>query len=273
MQISAVIITKNEERNIERCLQSLQGFADEIVVVDSFSTDATKEICEKYTNIPLVKIRFIEHIFEGHIEQKNYAMQQAIFPFVLSLDADEVLSEPLRQSIQKIKNSDLPESYYADAYKFNRLNNYCGKWIRHGGWYPDTKIRLWKKNKGCWGGTNPHDMVVMQANTKIVYLKGDLLHYTYNSISEHIQQMEKFSTIAAEHAKKNGKKVSLPLILLKTKWKFIRDYIFKCGFLDGYYGYVICKINAMTTFLKYVKLRELYRFPPLINSGKKVTLF
>ena len=247
MQISAVIITKNEERNIERCLQSLQGVVDEVIVVDSFSTDNTESICQKY------KVKFIKHIFEGHIEQKNYAMQQANLPFVLSLDADEALSDTLRQSIQKVKS----EHSQVDAYKFNRLNNYCGKWIKHGGWYPDTKIRLWNKNKGCWGGTNPHDKVVMQKNTKIVHLKGDLLHYTYNSISEHVQQMEKFSTIAAEQLKKNGKKISLPLILLKSNWKFIRDYFFKAGFLDGYYGYIVCKINAMTTFLKYLKLRQL----------------
>jgi len=249
MQISAVIITKNEERNIERCLQSLQGVVDEVIVVDSFSTDNTESICQK------CNVQFIKHIFEGHIEQKNYAMQQANLPFVLSLDADEVLSSTLKQSIQKIKSKSFP----ADAYKFNRLNNYCGKWIKHGGWYPDTKIRLWNKNKGCWSGTNPHDKVIMQKNTKIVHLKGNLLHYTYNSISEHIQQMEKFSTIAAEQLKKNGKKTTLPLILLKSNWKFIRDYFFKAGFLDGYYGFIICKINAMTTFLKYVKLKQLHK--------------
>ena len=252
-KISVVIITLNEERNIERCLQSLQGVADEIIVVDSYSTDRTKEICEKYN------VKFIEHAFEGHIEQKNYAMQQATFPFVLSLDADEALSDTLRQSIQKIKNGNSEAYHLADAYKFNRLNNYCGKWIRHGAWYPDTKIRLWNKSKGSWGGINPHDTVVMQTNTKIIHLKGDLLHYTYNSISEHIQQIEKFTTISAEHAKKNGKKVSIPLILLKSKWRFIGDYVFKCGFLDGYYGLVICRINAMTTFLKYAKLRQLYK--------------
>ena len=255
MKISAVIITKNEERNIERCLKSLQNIVDEIVVVDSFSTDATKEICEQY------HVKFIKHDFEGHIEQKNYAMQQASFSFVLSLDADEALSDALRFSIQKIKENynDSSEYFLADAYKFNRLNNYCGKWIRHGAWYPDTKIRLWNKNKGSWGGKNPHDRVVMLDNTKIVHLKGDLLHYSYYSINEHIQQMDKFSTISAEQAKKNGEKISMPLILIKTKWKFIRDYFFKGGFLDGFYGYVICKINAMTTFLKYVKLRQLHK--------------
>ncbi|MTI29248.1 glycosyltransferase family 2 protein, partial [Cytophagales bacterium RKSG123] len=150
-KISAVIITYNEEKNIQRCLESLKGVVDEIVVVDSLSTDNTKKICEKFD------VHFIENPFEGHIEQKNYAMGCARNDYVLSLDADEALSPKLKESILKVK-----ENWTADFYSFNRLNNYCGQWIRHSGWYPDKKIRLWDRRKGKWGGKNPHDNVVMK---------------------------------------------------------------------------------------------------------------
>ena len=137
VQISAVIITFNEEKNIERCLQSLQGIVDEIVVVDSFSKDQTKSICEKYN------VKFVEHAFEGHIEQKNYAITQASYPYVLSLDADEALDETLKSSILKVK-----KNWTHDGYSMNRLTNYCGSWIKHCGWYQDTKLRLWDARKG-----------------------------------------------------------------------------------------------------------------------------
>ena len=246
MKLSAVIITHNEEKNISRCLTSLQGLADEIVVVDSFSTDKTENICQKF------ETRFIKHAFVGHIEQKNFAIQQTTYPFVLSLDADEALSETLRQSIEKIKGEG------ADyAYEFDRLTNYCGKWIRHCGWYPDTKLRLWHKEKGCWGGTNPHDKVIMQPNVKIQHLKGNLLHYSYYSVAEHLQQIDRFTTIGAAKEREKGKNVSFCGMVLRSKWKFIRDYIFKLGFLDGKAGYQVCKMSSWATYIKYAKLREL----------------
>ncbi|MDR0789592.1 MAG: glycosyltransferase family 2 protein [Bacteroidales bacterium] len=249
MKLSAVIITYNEARNIERCLTSLRDLADEIVVVDSFSTDSTEDICRKFG------VKFIQHAFAGHIEQKNFAMQQATFPFVLSLDADEALSDTLRHSIENLKQQNSHEVCY--AYDFNRLTNYCGRWIRHCGWYPDTKLRLWHKEKGCWGGTNPHDKVLMQPNIKIKHLKGDLLHYSYYSTAEHLQQIDLFTTIGAAKEREKGKKVSFCDMILRSKWKFVRDYIFKFGFLDGKAGYQVCKMSSWATYIKYAKLREL----------------
>ncbi|MFI5135444.1 MAG: glycosyltransferase family 2 protein, partial [Chitinophagales bacterium] len=146
--ISAVIITFNEEKKIARCIDSLNGVADELVVVDSFSTDATVEICKAKS------VRFIQHAFEGYIQQKNFAVTQATNDFILSLDADECLSEELRLSILAVKN-DLK----FDGYIMNRRTNFCGQWIHHSGWYPDRKLRLWNRNKGAWGGTDPHDKV------------------------------------------------------------------------------------------------------------------
>jgi len=247
-KISVVIITFNEEKNIERCLQSVEEIADEIVVLDSFSTDRTEEICKKFN------VKFHQHKFDGHIQQKNRVVGLAENDYVLSLDADEAPDETLINEIKRIK-----ENTNSDAYYFNRLTNYCGKWIKHCGWYPDKKLRIWNKNKGEWGGINPHDKVIMQKNTSLEYLKGDLLHYSYYSIHQHIAQINSFTEIGANEAFKKGKKSNVFTIIIKSVWKFIRDYFFKLGFLDGYYGFVVCSLSSQATFAKYLKLRELNR--------------
>jgi len=162
--ISLVIITYNEERNIARCIESVGELSDEVVVVDSFSTDRTEEICRQYG------AKFIQHTFEGHIEQKNYAITQATHPHILSLDADEALSEELKQSIYQVK-----QNWRYDGYYFNRLTSYCGKWIRHSGWYPDRKLRLFDSRKGRWAGVNPHDRYEPDKGSTIRFLEGDLL--------------------------------------------------------------------------------------------------
>ena len=245
-QISVVIIAFNEEKNIGRCLNSVLSVADDVVVIDSFSTDQTKEIVlEK-------GCRFVAHKFEGHIEQKNWAITQAKYPHILSLDADEALSEELQREILHVK-----ENWKSDAYFFNRLTNYCGKWIKHSGWYPDQKLRLWDSRKGKWGGTNPHDKFELERGASKQYLKGDLLHYSYYSISQHILQIEKFTSISAKEAVDSGKSMSIGGLIVKPIWKFIRDYFFRLGFLDGYYGFVICKLSAFATFMKCLKMIEL----------------
>ena len=248
IKLSVVIITLNEERNILRCINSAKPIADEIVVVDSFSTDRTVEICRA------AGAKIIQNVFVGHIEQKNFALGHTSFNHVLSLDADEALSDELLQSIRELK-----EKWEKDCYYINRLTNYCGKWIRHGGWYPDRKLRLFTKEKAKWGGENPHDILLPLNNASAGKLKGDLLHYSFYSISEHVTQINKFTDIAAKGAFNSGKKVSVLQIILRSCFKFIRDYILLLGFLDGYYGYVICRLSASATFLKYIKLRQLHK--------------
>lgn len=245
-KLSVVIITFNEERNIGRCIGSVLEVADEIVVVDSFSTDKTREICDKHG------VKYIEHVFEGHIQQKNFAITQAKYPHQLSLDADEALSEDLKTEILKIKND-----WQSDGYRMNRLTNYCGKWIHHCGWYPDTKLRLYDSAKGRWGGVNPHDKFELNPGSKVGFLKGDILHYSYYSVEEHIRQADKFSTIAAKELIGLGKTVSYFQIIVNPVAKFIRNYILRLGFFDGYYGFLICRIAAHETFLKYTKARQL----------------
>lgn len=244
--ISVVIITFNEERNIERCILSVKSIADEILVVDSFSKDRTQEICEKHG------VRFVQHAFEGHIEQKNWAASQASFPHVLSLDADEALDETLQTQIRAVKSN-----WIASGYEMNRLTNYCGKWVHHCGWYPDTKLRLWDSRLGKWAGTNPHDKYEMQAGCTIQKLKGDILHYSYYSREDHYKQVNYFTTILAQSQYKIGKKAPLMVLYMSPVVKFFKDYFLKLGFLDGKTGFIICRISAYATFVKYRKLRNL----------------
>jgi len=250
-QLSAVIITFNEERNIARCLNSLKGVADEIIVVDSFSTDRTEEICRSYG------VRFIQHRFEGYASQKNYAMQCASHEVVLSLDADEELSYELRASILAARNN-----WNADGYYFNRLTNYCGKWIRHSGWYPDRKIRLVNRRKARWGGGEVHEKIIMQKGATTRFLRGDLLHYSYYTIGEHIRQQNHFSQLSAQEGYRQGKRSGIFLIALNPIYTFIRKYFLQLGFLDGYYGLVISFVSAHANFRKYLMLRKL-------QSGKR----
>ncbi|HOK98232.1 MAG TPA: glycosyltransferase family 2 protein [Bacteroidales bacterium] len=243
-KISVVVITYNEERNIERCLQSVLGLADEIVVVDSYSTDGTEEICKRYP------VRFIQHPFEGYIEQKNWATAQANYDYVLFLDADEALSETLCESIKQVK-----EHWTHDGYTFNRLTNYCGRWIRHTSWYPARKLRLYDRRKGCWDGINPHDRFVLSEKSTIRHLEGDLLHYSYYTIEEHLNQINRFTEIIANSYHQKGlHPIFLVHVIFHPLWRFFRDYFVKLGFLDGFYGLVVSVSGAYEVFLKYLKI-------------------
>ncbi|MCC7500948.1 MAG: glycosyltransferase family 2 protein [Flavobacteriales bacterium] len=245
--LSAVIITFNEERNLRRCLASLKGVADDIVILDSFSTDRTEAIAREHD------ARFVQHAFDGHIEQKNRAITHALHPFVLSLDADEALDDNLRKAVLQAKSGQ------AAGYTMNRLTNYCGSWIRHGGWYPDVKLRLWDSRSGRWTGVNPHDRYELNAGARIEHLQGDLLHYSYYTLADHIRQVNYFTDIMAKANLERGKRSNMLRILFSPLVKFIGDYVFRLGFLDGYHGFVIAMVSAHATFLKYAKLRDLQR--------------
>ena len=245
--VSAVIITFNEEKNIERCLISLKNIADEIVVVDSFSTDGTERICRNY------EARFIQHAFEGHIEQKNFALTQAKFQHVFSIDADESLSEQLQQSVMQVKSN-----WQYDGYVMNRLTNFCGEWIRYSGWYPDRKLRLFDRTKGKWGGINPHDKFEIKGS-RIGFLKGDLLHYTAETEEDYLKKMDRYTDIASAELWKRNKSVSLPVIYIKAAVTFLRNYVLRSGILHGYMGLRLSTIGASYTYQKYAKLRKLRR--------------
>lgn len=249
IKLSVVIITFNEEHNIERCLNSVKDIADEIVVLDSFSTDKTQTICEKHG------VQFFQHKFDGHIQQKNRAITYAKNDHILSLDADEALDETLITSIKQVKSN-----FTKDGYYMNRLTNYCGHWVKHCGWYPDTKLRLWDSRKGHWTGINPHDkyeLFVGDKNTE--HIKGDILHYSFDSINDHYKQVEYFTTISSKAYFDKKKKAPLYKLLVNPVATFISQYFLNLGFLDGITGFTICRISAFATYLKYKKLRTLYK--------------
>lgn len=245
-QLSVVIITFNEEKNIGRCLESVQDVADEIIVVDSYSTDKTEDLCKHFN------VNFIQYQWEGYSVTKNFANTQAKNDWILSLDADEALSPALKKSILEIKKGNEFQTY-----SFNRLNNYCGFWIKHCGWYPDVKIRIFDRKVTNWVGSI-HEELLIQSNKPIIHLKGDLLHYSYYSIEQHFQQTEKFSTLSANALFLNGGKVNWIKLYVSPVVKFLQSYFLKLGILDGYYGFIVCKISAYYIYLKYFKLKQLY---------------
>jgi glycosyltransferase involved in cell wall biosynthesis len=249
IKLSGVIITFNEERNIEKCLHSLMDVVDEIVVIDSNSTDSTKAICAKY------EVKFIEQKFLGYVEQKNFALTQASHDYIVSLDGDEALSETLQKSIISLKKNWGFNGYYS-----NRYNNFCGQWIKHSDWYPNKKMRVFDRRQAKWKGINPHDHIELHdSNEKTGFLKGDILHWTYQSYSEFNLKTDYFSTIAAKAYYAIGKTAPIWKIVFNPTWAFFKAYILRLGFLDGLNGFVICVQTANITFLKYTKLRELIK--------------
>lgn len=249
-KISGVIIAFNEEHYISKCLESLQGVVDEIVVIDSFSTDQTVKICEAHG------ARVIQRAFVGFTDQKNFANDQAQYDYILSLDADEALSDELKASILKVK-----PTLSAEGYSFNILNHYCGQWIHHSNWYPGTKIRLYNRHQARWySPTNLHETIKLNTPTSVVKLNGDLLHWAYDSYSEHHQKNDRYTTLAAvNHVKNKGKKIPVFKIIVNPFWKFFKNYFIKKGFLDGFQGFVICSMAGYSTFLKYIKIIELQK--------------
>ena len=243
LKISVVIITLNEEKNLERCLRSVKTIADEIVVVDSNSTDKTEEISRHYN------ARFVSQSFLGYVEQKNYATSIAKNDWVLSLDADEELSEELMQSLIQLQPNERNI-----AFKVERFSNYCGKWIKHSGWYPDKKIRLYNKKFGCWEGDKIHEYWQPLIKQKALLLKGHLFHYTYHSVSDFFKQIDHYSEIIAWRDVNKGITTNILVVFLAPIWKFFYNYILKLGFLDGYEGYMICKLSAFASFAKYSKI-------------------
>jgi glycosyltransferase involved in cell wall biosynthesis len=257
-KISVVVITLNEERNIGRCLESVKNIADEIVVVDSFSTDKTEEISRSYGAV------FIRNEFVDYVKQHTFADAQATYDHIVCLDADEALSEELAQSIQIAK-----KYWKNDGYFMNRLTNYCGKWIRYSGWYPDKKLRLYDRRKGKWIGRKLHERFILTTGSTAGHLKGDLLHYSFYSIESHLKQADKFSTMSAEALLEGGKRIPAYYLYMKPAAKFFRNYFLKMGFLDGIYGYIICRIAATETFWKYLKA---YQRQHGAGNQKKSTL-
>jgi glycosyltransferase involved in cell wall biosynthesis len=244
IKISAAIITFNEERNIARVIESLRC-CDEILVLDSGSNDRTVEIASK------LGARVEEASWHGYAAQKNIAAELASYDWVLSLDADESLSEALEAEIWQIKKNG-PKF---DGYTMPRLAQYLGRWILHSGWYPDRKIRLFNRKKAEWVGEFVHESVRVQG--PVGHLKSNLLHFTCNSLSEHLRTMDSYTTLAAQEMVSRGEIASLGRLLIDPPWIFLRTYFVKLGFLDGAEGLAIAYMGAFYNFVKYSKARHM----------------
>ena len=245
--LAVVIITLNEERNIERCLRSIRDLADEIIVLDAFSTDRTREICAKYP------VRFEQRAWEGYSASKNYLNSLVSSDYILSLDADEALSEELYKEIQAEK-----EKGFTGTYSVNRMTNYMGKWIRHSGWFPDVKPRLFPKEGSYWSGEFVHEELV-HPPSEVTIFKGILEHYSYYSYEDHRARADKYSLLTAKKFHARGKKVGPLKPVISALGRFIAMYFIKLGFLDGWKGFKIAQISAQSNILKYKELRRLNR--------------
>lgn len=247
VRISACVMTKNEEKNIRRCLESLT-WCEEIVVLDSGSTDRTVEICHEFTT----KVHF--HEWMGYIGQRNLLREYASHDWVLFLDADEEVSLELRDQFQRIfREGKLTQQYV--GFSFPRQVFYLDRWIKHGEWNPDVKLRLFLKDRGYSGGQEPHDMVIVDGPVK--KLSGKLLHYTYENLGDHIATMDRFSTISANSKYAEGRRFRLSDILIRPAFRFFKGFILKLGFLDGVRGFIIASVSAFGVLLKYSKIREI----------------
>lgn len=245
-KLTVTIITLNEERNIGRCIESLLVVADEVIVLDAYSTDNTLKICKEKN------IRFEQREWQGYAASKNYLNSLASHNYIFSVDADEAPDPALIQEILKIKRQGLK-----GVYAVNRLTNYCGSWIKHSGWYPDIKTRIFPKDKSRWDGEYVHEELVVEGNPSPKVLSGHLLHYSYYDFQEHQERADKYSRLTARKMNARGKKASFFKPYLSALGRFIAMFIVNKGFLDGKMGWHIARISAKSNLLKYKELRRL----------------
>jgi len=255
LEISAVIITLNEERRLPRALESL-SVADEVLVVDCGSADQTVEIAEA------AGARVVSHPWEGFTRQKNYAAAQARYPWILSLDADEALSPQLATELRKLKQEGADD---AAGYRFPRLARFQGRWIRHSGWYPDRKLRLYDRRRGCWAGDYVHERV--EVDGPVRDLSGDLYHFTGDSFEQQLQRMDRYTALAAQEAFERGGRWILAGMLAGPPWKFLETYFLRQGVRDGFPGFVIAVLAGLYVFLKYAKLWQLVHGSQRTEAG------
>ena len=260
--ISAVIITYNEERIIARSIDSLKRVVDEVIIIDSFSTDRTIEICKEKGAVVL------QNKFEGYKTQKHFAATKAKHEWILSIDADEVLSNELINSLLKWRNNhkyskDLSSRPSQPAgYFVSRRTDYCGKWVNYGGWYPDKKLRFFNRNFGQWSGRNVHEFVKIKEGFSTSFLKGDLLHYSINEPAELLRKLFTYSEMGARFMNEEGRSTSFIEAIYRSAFRWLRQTIFQLGFLDGMLGLKIAKQNTLATFWKYRRL-------DFLNKGEK----
>ena len=248
LPVSVCIIAGNEASRIRRALESVSGWSSEIIVVlNDDANDGTDQIASEFG------AKVFRESWKGHIAQKNSAAEKAGQPWLLGLDADEMISPELAAEIKKLFSAPETISDFT-AFSLPRCSFYLGRWIRHGDWYPDRKIRLWRRGKASWGGTDPHDAI--QTTGPVGRLRGDLLHYSMENLNHHVRKTIGYSDIFARQQLAHGRSASFFQMWFRPAWRFVRCYFLRLGFLDGWQGYAIARMIAFETFLRYAKLRE-----------------
>jgi glycosyltransferase involved in cell wall biosynthesis len=248
--VSACVIAYNDESHIERCLASLAWADERIVVVDDRSDDATESIARD------MGASVMRHRYRGNVEQKNFALEQAQHEWVLSLDADEALSDGLAGKLRAFLAS---EDGRVDGVELNRITRHLGRWIRHGDFHPDWQLRLFRRSRGRWAGVNPHGRV--RVGARVCRIDGDLEHYSYADLTDQIARIQEFSRIEAQELFARGRRAGISDLALRPPARFLRAYLLKAGLRDGLPGFVIAAATAFHVFLKYAKLWELGRTP------------
>lgn len=252
-QLSAFVITFNEEEQIGDCLESL-SFCDEVVVIDSFSKDRTVQIAEQYG------ARVIQRAWPGYRDQKAFGLKSTKYEWVLNVDADERVSPELRDSILSVLEEDAAEGQRTgrlEGYYINRVIFHLGRWWRRGGWYPEYRLRFFRREHASWGGTDPHEKAIVKGKT--TRLSGELLHYTYKDLDDQFQRLQKYSKVAALEDFRKGKRAGLKQLVVSPVVRFIKFYFIKQGFKEGVAGLIVAAAEAFYTFMKYAKLWELQR--------------
>ncbi|MEE8349859.1 MAG: glycosyltransferase family 2 protein [Acidobacteriota bacterium] len=244
-KISAVLITYNEEGKILRALKSLEAVSDEIIVVDSYSSDGTVEICRQFTDQVLLRA------WDGYRRQKQFATDQAKHDWVLSLDGDEMLSPQLAEELLEWKTTGSD----CRGYYLPRKTFFMGRWIEHTTWFPDWQLRLFEKTSGCWQGGRVHESFKVTGLTG--RFRGQIHHHTYASFSEYLEQLERFSSLAAQDQFDSGARAHWGHVLLYPPAIFLKNYLLRRGFLDGLPGLAVSLLAAVSTLFKYLKLWEL----------------
>jgi glycosyltransferase involved in cell wall biosynthesis len=255
--VSACVIARDDALQIERCLASLAWADETVVVIDERSCDGTEELAHR------AGARALRHAYHGNVEQKNFALDQVKNDWVVALDADESLSPALADELRQRLAGDL---LGLDGFELNRVTHHLGRWIRHGDFHPDWQLRVFRRSRGRWAGSNPHGRVRVAG--RVEKLRGDLEHASYQNLADQLARVQEYSRVEAEELHRRGRRARVSDLCLRPPARFLRAYFLKAGFLDGMPGFLIAAVTAFHVFLKYAKLWELTRASARQRAGR-----
>jgi glycosyltransferase involved in cell wall biosynthesis len=255
--ISGCVIARDDAARIERCLASLAWTDETVVVIDERSRDETEPLARR------AGARVLRHAYQGNLEQKNFALDQLKTDWVVALDADEALSPELSARLRERLAGD-PEEL--DGIELNRVTRHLGRWLRHGDFHPDWQLRVFRRSRGRWAGSNPHGRVRVAG--RVERLAGDLEHASYSGLADQLERVQEYSRVEAEELHRRGRRARISDLCLRPPARFLRAYLLKAGFLDGMPGFLIAAITAFHVFLKYAKLWELTRASAREGAGR-----